>query len=290
MKQDIKIPEGYKNSSLGVIPEEWEVKRLGEICPVFKSGSSITSKNISKDNLYPVYGGNGLRGYTNTYTHEGSYILIGRQGALCGNINYVTGKCYISEHAIAVKSNKGNNIIFLKYKLSYWNLNRFSESSAQPGLSAKKLIRYKLALPTLPEQQKIADILSTWDKDIEKQTQLINLLEQSKHGLMQQLLTGKKRLKGFTDKWETVKFGEIMKKISNGLTYNVAIKGEFPVTRIETISKGIINYSKISYAEKIDNIERYRLIKGDILFSHINSLTHIGKLLSIMGNFLYIMV
>ena len=196
MKNDNQhIPAGYKPSPLGPIPEDWEVKRLGEICTHFKSGNTITSKEISEYGLYPVYGGNGLRGYADTYTHSGKYILIGRQGALCGNINYVEGKNYISEHAIAVQTDE--NIQWLKYKLMNWNLNRFSESSAQPGLSVEKLVRYKLSVPTRSEQIKIAEILSLWDTAIAKQTALIEQLTLRKRGLMQQLLTGKKRLKGF---------------------------------------------------------------------------------------------
>lgn len=206
------IPVGYKDSPLGIIPVEWEVKRLGDICTYFKSGKSITSSNLNNDGCYPVYGGNGLRGFSCDYTHDGTYILIGRQGALCGNINYVEGKNYISEHAIAVQSRE--NMLWLKYKLEYWNLNRYSESSAQPGLSVEKLVRYKLTLPPLAEQEKIAEILSTWDKAIEKQTQLIQKLELRKKGLMQQLLTGKKRLPGFTDEWKKVKAGLIFKSVS----------------------------------------------------------------------------
>lgn len=119
MTHDTNIPQGYKATALGIIPQEWEEKRLGEICTYFKSGEGITSKDISENGQYPVYGGNGLRGYTDKkYTHDGAYILIGRQGALCGNINYVTGKCYISEHAIAVQT-KGD-LSWLRYKLTRW--------------------------------------------------------------------------------------------------------------------------------------------------------------------------
>ena len=207
------IPAGYKPSPLSPIPEDWEVKRLGEICTHFKSGITITSKDIHEDGLYPVYGGNGLRGYANTFTHDGSYILIGRQGALCGNVNYVDGKNYISEHAIAVQTNE--NMQWLKYKLENWNLNRFSESSAQPGLSVEKLVRYKLSVPTLKEQNKIADILSLWDTAIEKQTALIEKLTLRKRGLMQQLLMGRKRLKGFSGEWKEVRLGDVCSFLSN---------------------------------------------------------------------------
>lgn len=219
MSKDNKyIPSGYKPSPLGPIPEDWEVKRLGEICTHFKSGITITSKDIHEDGLYPVYGGNGLRGYANTFTHDGSYILIGRQGALCGNVNYVDGKNYISEHAIAVQTNE--NMQWLKYKLENWNLNRFSESSAQPGLSAEKLVRYKLSVPTLKEQNKIADILSLWDTAIAKQTALIEKLTLRKRGLMQQLLTGKKRLKGFGGEWEKCTYSNILSEVKRTLIWD----------------------------------------------------------------------
>lgn len=206
------IPSGYKDSAVGIIPQEWKVDRLGEICLTFKSGTTITSQNIKESGLYPVYGGNGLRGYTDSYTHNGDYILIGRQGALCGNINFIRGKAYISEHAIAVQPNEINSIEFLRYKLDFWNLNRFSESSAQPGLSVEKLVRYKLAVPPMEEQRKIAEILGVWDEAIEKQSRLIEKLELRKRALMQRLLTGRTRLPAFTTPWQKVKLGEIFKE------------------------------------------------------------------------------
>jgi type I restriction enzyme S subunit len=214
MAQNKNIPQGYKDSPLGVIPQEWEVKRLGDFCPVFKSGEGITSKNIQEKGTYPVYGGNGLRGYANSYTHNGAYVIIGRQGALCGNVNYIKGLNYISEHGIAVQTDKENDLLFCYFNLDFLNLNKLSESSAQPGLSVEKLLRYKVILPPLPEQQKIAEILTCWDDAIEKQTKLIEKLEIRKHGLIQQLLTGKKRLKGFEGEWTTQKIKEIAKEYS----------------------------------------------------------------------------
>jgi len=204
-----EIPEGYKNTPVGIIPEEWEVRKLGEICTNFKSGQSITSPRISYSDKYPVYGGNGLRGYTHSFTHSGDHILIGRQGALCGNINFVTGENFISEHAIAVKTDLNNDIRFWALKLDYLDLNRLSESSAQPGLSVEKLIKLKVSIPPLLEQKKIAEILTMWDVAIEKQTLLIEKHELRKRALMQQLLNGKKRLKGFDGEWKKVKLGDI---------------------------------------------------------------------------------
>ena len=166
---------------------DWKEIRLGEVCSTFKSGMGITSGMISDEGPFPVYGGNGLRGYTDTYTHEGAYLLIGRQGALCGNINRVDGKAYISEHAIAVQGNSLADTEWLAQRLSFYNLNRLSESSAQPGLSVNKLVRYKLSFPSLSEQKKIANFLLKLDTKINEIAKQINQAETFKKGLLQQM-------------------------------------------------------------------------------------------------------
>ena len=250
------IPQGYKDSPLGIIPKEWEVKKLGEICTHFKSGFTITAREISNTGLYPVYGGNGLRGYCPKYTHDGNYILIGRQGALCGNINYVTGKNYISEHAIAVQTYE--NMQWLRYKLENWNLNRFSESSAQPGLSVEKLVRYKLIVPPRNEQVIIANVLQLWDTAMEKQSELIEKLKLRKRALMQQLLTGKKRLPGFNGEWERKKLGDIAERVTR--------KNEEDCKNVVTISaqRGFVIqtdfFNKSVASETLDN---YYLVHKD---------------------------
>lgn len=250
------------STKLGIIPQGWHIKRLGEICTHFQSGTSITSKQLKKNGQYPVYGGNGLRGYTDKYTHDGPYILIGRQGALCGNINFVENKNFISEHAIAVQSNE--NMIWLKYKLEYWNLNRFSESSAQPGLSVKKLARQKLTIPPLPEQQKIAEIISTWDKAIEKQSQLIEKLELRKKGLMQQLLTAKKRLPGYSDSWKRIKYYNILTETHRSLKWD---ENElYDLISVRRRSGGVFHRESL-YGYEIKTKNLRPALEGDFLIS-----------------------
>ncbi len=209
MTEIVDIQQGFKKTKLGVIPNSWKVQRLEETCSHFKSGIGITSKDIFDTGDIPVYGGNGLRGYTNRYSHEGEYILIGRQGALCGNIQFVKGKTYVSEHAIAVQVNEQNDLEYLRYKLEHERLNRYSESSAQPGLSVAKLLKLTVSIPPLTEQQKIAEILSTWDQAISIAQKLIDELKLRNKGLAQQLLTGKKRLKGFDGEWRHVRIGDV---------------------------------------------------------------------------------
>ena len=124
-----------------------------------------------------MYGGNGLRGYTSSYNHEGSYVLIGRQGALCGNVRSVYGKTYITEHAIAVAGNERSNTNFLHYLFLKMNLGQYSDQSAQPGLAVNKLLKLKVALPIISEQTKIAKFLSLLDERIATQNKIIDKLQ-----------------------------------------------------------------------------------------------------------------
>ena len=110
-----------------------------------------------------MYGGNGLRGYTNTYNHDGEFALIGRQGALCGNMNYSSGKAYFTEHAVAVKANEMSNTRFLYYLLDKMNLGQFSDQSAQPGLAVGKLLKLVNMFPSRREQDKIGDYFCNLD-------------------------------------------------------------------------------------------------------------------------------
>ena len=115
---------------------------------------------------YPVYGGNGLRGYTSTYNHDGEYALIGRQGALCGNMNYSVGKAYFTEHAVVVKADENNDTKFLYYMLDTMNLGQYSDQSAQPGLAVNKLVKLENRFPTKEEQQRIGWYFSNIDNII----------------------------------------------------------------------------------------------------------------------------
>ena len=131
-----------------------------------------------------MYGGNGLRGYTSSYNHEGSYVLIGRQGALCGNVRSVYGKTYITEHAIAVAGNEKSNTNFLHYLFLKMNLGQYSDQSAQPGLAVNKLLKLKVALPIISEQTKIAKLLSLLDERIATQSKIIDKLQTLIKGIM----------------------------------------------------------------------------------------------------------
>lgn len=172
---------------------EWEVKRLGDICGM-KSGEGITSSDIDAHSKYPCYGGNGLRGYTKTYTHDGAYVLIGRQGALCGNIVVTRERFFASEHAIVTTPSCSIDVTWLALVLCDMNLNQYSESSAQPGLSVAKLLMLLCSVPPLEEQIAITTILSDMNNEIVALETRRDKAQQLKQGMMQELLTGRIRL------------------------------------------------------------------------------------------------
>lgn len=256
---------------------KWNIHSLEDVSETFKSGESITSKDIHEIGEFPVFGGNGLRGYTDTFTHDGFFVLIGRQGALCGNVNKVKGKAFISEHAIAVRSNNLADTEWLAQKLDYMKLNRLSESSAQPGLAVGKLLKIKFPFPTLPEQQKIAAFLSAVDEKIQLLTRKKELLEQYKKGVMQQLFSGKLRFKAGNGKaypkWEVKKLGAIGEFQTSSIDKK-SIEGEKSVYLVnymnvykhEDLNRQTIGNLQIVTARD-NQITSCNLKKGDILFT-----------------------
>ncbi|TGN09351.1 restriction endonuclease subunit S [Leptospira ilyithenensis] len=169
---------------------EWEKRKLGEVC-VMKAGQFVSATEIKEffiEGLFPCYGGNGIRGFTKTYTHDGSYSLVGRQGALCGNVNYVKGKFHATEHALVCVPGLGINNLWLYYQLFKMNLNQYATGQAQPGLSVDNLVKISVFSPTnILEQQKIADCLSSLDALIQEQSQKLEGLKSHKQGLLQGL-------------------------------------------------------------------------------------------------------
>ena len=168
----------------------WNLCKIGTLSDEFRSGDFIKAESIFEDGAYPVYGGNGVRGYTDSYNHDGDYAIIGRQGALCGNVNYVTGKAYFTEHAVAVKANQANETRFLFYCFSNMNLRQFSDQSAQPGLAVNKLVKLETMIPSKAEQEQISAFLTSLDSTIILNKRELEEIQQKKKALMQLLLTG----------------------------------------------------------------------------------------------------
>ncbi|HDH1767603.1 MULTISPECIES: restriction endonuclease subunit S [Enterobacter cloacae complex] len=171
---------------------EWRQVLLGDLCHM-QAGKFIAAADLSEefsDGLYPCYGGNGLRGYAKKFNRSGRFSLIGRQGALCGNVNLVDGNFYATEHAVVTMPKPGVSTDWLYYCLKFLNLNTYATGQAQPGLSIESLEKVPCVIPQdkdQEEQQKIADCLSSVDDLIAAQSHKVYLLKTWKKGLMQKL-------------------------------------------------------------------------------------------------------
>lgn len=146
---------------------EFTTYTLGEVCSRLSSGKSIKAAEIFPAGKYPVYGGNGLRGYADRSNFEGECAIIGRQGAYCGNVRYFKGEAYMTEHAVVCQANEKANTYYLSALLSTMHLERLSGQSAQPGLAVGTLSVQEINLPSLEAQRSIASILSSLDRKIE---------------------------------------------------------------------------------------------------------------------------
>ena len=147
------------------IPSSWEWATLGELFTL-QAGKNITAKDISdkegSEHRFPCYGGNGLRGYVCSYNRNGRFPLIGRQGALCGNINLADGLFYATEHAVVVETYCETDVDWAVHTLTHLNLNQYATSTAQPGLSVSTINEVLIPLPPIEEQRRIVSCLNKW--------------------------------------------------------------------------------------------------------------------------------
>ena len=171
------------------LPDNWVLTCLGELFNL-QAGKFVQASDIASDNSiykYPCYGGNGLRGYVNAPNREGDYPLIGRQGALCGNINYATDQFYATEHAVVVKSFAQMNPRWAYYFLEAMNLNQYATATAQPGLSVKTINEVAIPLPPLAEQNRIV-------ATIESVFAVIDEIERNKADLQSAVIMAKQKI------------------------------------------------------------------------------------------------
>ena len=161
------------------IPSNWCWTTIGELF-YLQAGKFINASEITdcKDDLhsYPCYGGNGLRGYVTTYNRNGLFPIIGRQGALCGNINVAEGKLYATEHAVVVETFASVDVKVFVYFLMQLNLNQYATATAQPGLAVKTINEVPIPLPPLNEQYRISHA-------IEKAFNKMSIIDESKYSL-----------------------------------------------------------------------------------------------------------
>ena len=250
--------------------EQYTEYELGAICSRLSSGKGISARNITDEGEYPVYGGNGLRGYTGTCNFDGDCAIIGRQGAFCGNVRYFNGQAYMTEHAVVCCANEEHNTRYLAYLLSRMNLGRLSGQSAQPGLSVKTLSKQIVRMPSLEQQKKVVSVLSALDAKNASNEKINDNLQQQLRAIFRA---------EFTDNPQLEKLAQIpLAKLCHTVT-----KGTTPTTLGKPFVESGINYikaesilddhsidkSKFTFIDEETNdlLKRSIIRAGDVVFT-----------------------
>lgn len=264
----------YKQTELGLIPEDWEVKKLGNEINIL-GGNAFSSNDISEEGIKWLkianVGINKIKEdvleflpfefkeiHKDFLLKSGDYVMALTRPLLGGKLKISkilnNDEWLLNQRVAKLDSKVGTIEYYINYfKQPYfcYQLEVLMAGTDPPNLSLTEFKNIKIPVPPLPEQKKIADCLSTWDSAIEKQNALINALIDRKKALMQQLLTGKKRLPGFSDEWKEVKLGDLFEKINR--------KNEEGNTNVVTISaqRGFVKqtdfFNKSVASETLDN-------------------------------------
>ena len=254
------LPRGYKDSPLGIIPKEWEVKRILDFAPLQRGFDLPTDKIIS--GKYPVVYSNGILNHHCECKAKGPGVVTGRSGTI-GKVTYVESDYWPHNTSLWVTDFCGNNPKFVFHVYQYIDLAKFASGSGVPTLNRNDVHVSKVAVPPKQEQNRIVEVLELWDTAIEKQSELIEKFKLRKRALMQQLLTGKKRLPGFSGEWKRIKAGDIFMSSS--------VRGKrSEVLLSATQEHGVIPRDQLEgrVTMPTGNLESFKLVEvGDFVIS-----------------------
>ena len=303
----------YKDSGvewLGKVPEHWGIQKLKWLANL-KSGDFITSESIKDSGDFPVYGGNGLRGFTDSFTHYGDYVLIGRQGALCGNINYASGAFWASEHAVVVTPYRKTATKWLGELLLSMNLNQYSVSAAQPGLAVERIVDLIVPVAPLDEQREIAAHLDREtvriDALITKKTRFIELLREKRHALITHAVTkgldpnvkmknsGVEWLGEVPEGWSVTHVKRLVFSISQGWSPECELRppeeGEWGVLKVGCVNGGQFRVEESkALPGSLEPRSELAVRKGDVLVSRANTRELVGSCAVVPRDFPQIML
>ena len=299
-RSDVAIQSGFKMTEVGMIPHDWEVFLLSDLCSKIFSGKNKEKHEIGN---YLVYGSTGVLGYSNKFAYDKPAILIARVGANAGIINEVDGKYDVSDNTLIVYGISCCQHYIYEF-LKFWNLNKLVFGSGQPLITGGQLKKIEIPLPpTIEEQQRIANALSDVDTLIANLEKLIAKKKNIKQGAMQQLLTGKKRLPGFgSDERQKECHSErsAKREVEESSGYKMTELGIIPNDwEVKTVSDVADNFIGLTYSPenvrdygtlvlRSSNIQNDKIVYEDNVFVDMvipeRALAHDGDILVCVRN------
>jgi len=246
--------------------EKWIFKSLGEIAPLQRGFDLPTSQ--LQTGTYPVVYSNGILNYHAVPMCKAPGVVTGRSGTI-GKVNYIDADYWPHNTTLWVTDFKGNHPKFVYYLYSSIGLENFRTGSGVPTLNRNDVHAFRVLLPPLAEQRAIAEVLSDIDAQIAALDTLIAKKRDIKQGAMQELLTGRRRLPGFTGAWTEVPFGSLVMPRQSRFNPRFSIIEEFCV-ELDDIESG--TGQLISAHEPTTTIsQKTRFYRGDVLFGKLRA-------------------
>ena len=214
------LPEGYKKTAVGISPDDWQEIQLSKVVDFLDDRRIPIKESERIQGKYPYYGASGVIDHVADYIFDGEYILLGEDGANIIERSTplafrVSGKCWINNHAHVLSPKDGYHIDYLTNYLESLSYAKYNSGTAQPKLNQDTCQKIPVVCGSYTEQVKIADILSAQDTIMELKEKLLAEKQRQKKYLMQQLLTGKKRLSGYNGEWQFVRASQLFKSVSD---------------------------------------------------------------------------
>lgn len=258
MVEEMKIKDGYKKTEVGIIPEDWEVKKLGDILKVKHGKTQHLVENRYGE--YPILGTGGQIGRSIKALYNQPSVLIGRKGTI-DKPQYVDNPFWTIDTLFYTEINKKNSVKYIYYLFNTIDWYSYNEASGVPSLNAKVIENISIKIPPLKEQKSIATVLSDMDDLIESTQKLIDKKKKMKQGTIQELLTGKKRLDGFSAEW-------ITKNLEKLFNFKQGVQCSVLKQRVLK-EEGLVRFIRIVDLTKNDELPRY--IKDPGLEHHVSN-------------------
>ena len=240
-----------------------------------RSGEAITSEQLDPDGEFPVYGGNGIRGKSCQWTHHGEFALVGRQGALCGNVHHVRGRFFASEHAVVASLRTKGSARWLAYLLSAMNLGQYSVAAAQPGLAVDRILNLHVPVPPAREQVSLARWL---DQECARIEELMGELDAAEHDVQ---ALSRELFDTYTLTVSRKRLRFAVHRIEQGWSPvcddRDAEPGEWGVLKLGCVNGGQFSDVHKALSEGLVPRPELEVLPGDVLMSRANTRDLVGS-------------
>lgn len=269
------------------LPKGWVECKLADICNI-EYGKDISTKEITNDKKYPVFGANSIIGYYDEYLYEEEKVLISCRGANSGRINLSPPKVFVTHNSLVLNFiyPLEKNKRFFSYALQSTNNSEYVTGSAQPQVTIKNANEIPIKLAPLNEQKRIVEkldkLLSRVEEAKARLEKIPVILKRFRQSVLNAAVTGEltkdwREKNGIDEEWEEKSLRELCLKFTYGSSKKSDSKGKVPVLRMGNIQEGKIVWEDLKYSSDSDEIIKYSLKKGDVLFNRTNSPELVGK-------------